>query len=69
MMPMNNQNYAGGGYLTSDDSNLYNQDLNNFSNNTPMQYLQNQDSTAANTNMFDDNPVPYAKGGKVKEYR
>ena len=63
---MNNQNYAGGGYLTSDDSNLYNQDLNNFSNNTPMQYLQNQDSTAANTNMFDDNPAPYAKGGKVK---
>ena len=63
---MNNQNYAGGGYLTSDDSNLYNQELSNFSNNGPMQYLQNQDTSLPNSNMFDDNPVSYAKGGKVK---
>jgi hypothetical protein len=66
MIPMNNQNYAGGGYITNDDSNLYNQDLNNFSNNGPMQYLQSQDASLPNSNMFDDNPVPYAKGGKVK---
>ena len=67
MMPMNNQNYAGGGYITNDDSNLYNQELSNFSNNGPMQYLQNQDASLPNSNMFDDNPVPYAMGGEVKK--
>ena len=63
---MNNQNYAGGGYITNDDSHQHNQELSNFSNNGPMQYLQNQDTSLPNSNMFDDNPVPYAKGGKVK---
>ena len=64
---MNNQNYAGGGYITNDDSHQHNQDLSNFSNNGPMQYLQNQDPTAANTDIFNDNPVPYAMGGEVKK--
>ena len=64
---MNNQNYAGGGYLTNDDSHQHNQDLNNFSNNGPMQYLQSQDASLPNSNMFDDNPVSYAMGGEVKK--
>jgi hypothetical protein len=64
---MNNQYYAGGGYITNDDSNLYEPNLANFSNNDPMQYSQNQDTSLANSNMFDENSASYAHGGKVKK--